>query len=127
ITDRFQNTDVADIYAAGDVTGQRALTPVAIPAARQLVLRVSGDDPQPHLDYNCIPAVMFSHPPVGSVGYTEQEAMRLFGSEHIRVYETMFTGLYYSMTARKKSTTIKLITRLPEEKIVGLHMIGDGV
>jgi glutathione reductase (NADPH) len=74
ITDGFQNTNVAGVYAIGDVTGRTALTPVAIAAGRRLSDRLFGGKPERHLDYNMIPTVIFTHPPIGTVGASEAEA-----------------------------------------------------
>ena len=67
-TDHRQDTNVAGIHAIGDVTGRSELTPVAIAAGRRLADRLFGGEPERHLDYRLIPTVVFSHPPIGTVG-----------------------------------------------------------
>jgi len=125
ITDRFQDTSVAGIHAVGDVTGRTALTPVAIAAGRSLSDRLFGGQPEAALDYDNIPSVVFSHPPIGTVGLTEEEARAEYGDD-IKVYSARFTNMYYAVLEHKLPTAVKLITRGPEERIVGCHVIGDG-
>jgi len=72
--DEWQKTNVDHIFALGDVTGQAALTPVAIAAGRRLADRLYGGMQDRRLDYSMIPTVVFTHPPIGTVGLTEQEA-----------------------------------------------------
>jgi glutathione reductase (NADPH) len=124
-TDAFQNTNVAGVYAIGDVTGRAALTPVAIAAGRRLSDRLFGDKPDRRLDYEMIPSVVFTHPPIGSVGLSESEARARYGDD-IKVYVAEFTPMYHAMTTRKTRTDIKLVCTGPEEKIVGCHLIGLG-
>ena len=79
-TDEWQNTAVSGLYAVGDVIGRQALTPVAIAAARRLSDRLFGGQNQAKLDYENVPTVVFSHPPIGTVGLTEDEATTLWGT-----------------------------------------------
>ncbi len=125
ITDDYQNTNTPQVYAVGDVTGKKALTPVAIAASRKLADRIFGGQIDAYLDYNDIPTVIFSHPPVGTVGLTEDEAVRSYGYDQIRVYEHRFTNLYYGLTQRKPPTTVKLIVLGDNERIVGCHAVGE--
>jgi len=107
----------------GDVTGQRQLTPVAIAAGRKLCDRVFGGKPESKLDYDNIPSVVFSHPPVGSVGLTEEAARATFG-DSVKCYTSTFRNLYYSVTAKRPVTAVKLVTAGATEKVVGIHVIG---
>ncbi|MCF6324702.1 MAG: glutathione-disulfide reductase [Gammaproteobacteria bacterium] len=123
--DEFQNSAVKGIYAIGDVTGQAALTPVAIAAGRKLADRLFGGKPDARLDESNIPSVVFSHPPIGTVGMTEDDAREQFGDD-VKVYQSRFVPMYYAMTARKPRSAMKLVTIGATEKIVGCHIIGDG-
>ena len=67
---QFQNA-AANMYALGDVCGKFELTPVAIAAGRALAHRLFGNQPNSRLVYENIPTVVFSHPPMGTVGMTE--------------------------------------------------------
>ncbi len=123
--DDYQRTNVEHIHAIGDVTGREALTPVAIAAGRRLADRLYGRMADRRLEYRWIPTVIFSHPPLGTVGMTEDDARREYG-EHVNVYESRFTAMYYALGDEKQRSTMKMITAGPEERVVGLHIIGDG-
>ncbi len=121
--DAFQNSNIPGIYAIGDVTGQLQLTPVAIATGRHLADRLFGNQPDSRLDTENIPTVVFSHPPIGSIGLTEDEAHKIHG-DAVKIYQTNFTPLLHAMTTHKTSSAIKLITVGVEEKVVGCHIIG---
>ena len=123
--DKFQQTNVAHVFALGDVTGAMALTPVAIAAGRRLADRLFGGMEGRHLDYSNVPTVIFSHPPMGTVGLSETAARAEHG-DGVRVYTSAFTAMYYALGEKKQRTVMKLITKGPEEKVVGCHVIGDG-
>jgi len=124
IADEYQNTSVEGIYALGDIIGHHELTPVAIAAGRRLANRLYGGDATCKLDYSFVPTVVFSHPTIGTVGYTEEDARAKFGTENIKVYSTKFTNMYYGVLTRKSKTAMKLVCLLPTEKVIGLHTIG---
>ena len=124
-TDRFQNTRVQGVYAIGDVTGRAQLTPVAIAAGRRLGDRLFGGMKDRYLPYENIATVVFSHPPIGTVGLTESQAREQHG-EAVKVYQTRFTAMYNAFTERKQKTAMKLVTVGAQEKVVGCHVIGPG-
>ncbi len=124
--DDYQATNVPHIFALGDVTGRVALTPVAVAAGRRLADRLYGGMPGRRLDYRNIATVVFAHPPVGTIGMTEEDAREHYG-DHVRIYESQFTPMYYALGEKKPQTRMKLVTAGPEEKVVGCHVIGDGV
>lgn len=124
-TDDFQNTNVAGVYAVGDVTGRAALTPVAIGAARRLADRLFDKQTERKLDYANIPTVVFSHPPIGTVGLSEDEAREQHG-DAVKVYSTRFTPMYHALTEHKTQTAMKLVCVGAQEKVVGIHIIGLG-
>lgn len=123
--DEYQRTNVDHISALGDVTGREALTPVAIAAGRRLADRLYDGMTDRHLDYSNIPTVIFSHPPIGTIGITEAEARSRHGDD-VRVYESRFTPMFYALGERKEKATMKLVTVGKDERIVGCHVIGDG-
>ena len=125
IADEFQDTNVPGIHAIGDVTGRAALTPVAIAAGRRLSDRLWGGQTDRRLDYNTIATVVFTHPPIGTVGLTESEARARHG-DAVKVYVAEFSPLYHALTARKTRTDMKLVCVGPQQKIVGCHIIGTG-
>lgn len=124
-TDKFQQTNVENIFALGDVTGRAALTPVAIAAGRRLADRLYGGMDGRHLEYDLIPTVIFSHPTIGTIGLTEDEAREEFGDD-VKVYTSGFTGMYYALGDRKQRSVMKLITAGADERVVGCHVIGEG-
>ncbi|MCP4323806.1 MAG: glutathione-disulfide reductase [Alteromonadales bacterium] len=126
-TDKYQNTNVEGIYAVGDNTGRAQLTPVAVAAGRRLCERLFNNKPDLHLDYSGIATVVFSHPVIGTVGLTEEEAISEYGEENITAYNSQFTALYQAITEdHRDPTRMKLICAGKDEKVVGLHSIGFG-
>jgi glutathione reductase (NADPH) len=123
--DDYQQSNVEHVFAIGDVTGRDALTPVAIAAGRRLADRLYGGMTGRRLDYELIPTVIFSHPPIGTVGLTEAEARARHG-DSIRVYESRFTGMYYALGEDKERSSMKLVVEGKEERILGCHVIGEG-
>ena len=125
VVDEWQATSVPGVYAIGDVTGTAELTPVAVAAGRRLSDRLFGGQPDRKLDYRDIPTVIFTHPPIGTVGLTEAEARAQHG-EAVKVYTSGFVPMYHALTTRKPRAQMKLIVVGSEERIVGLHVIGPG-
>ncbi|KNC11147.1 glutathione reductase [Klebsiella sp. RIT-PI-d] len=124
--DKYQNTSVEGIYAVGDVTGAIELTPVAVAAGRRLSERLFNNKPNEHLDYNNVPTVVFSHPPIGTVGLSEEKAREEYG-DAVKVYKSSFTAMYTAVTSHRQPCRMKLVCVGPEEKIVGIHGIGYGM
>jgi glutathione reductase (NADPH) len=116
---------VPGLYAIGDVTGRLLLTPVAIAAGRRLSDRLFGGQADRHLDYSNVATVVFGHPPVGTVGFSELEARACFG-DAVQVFTSEFVPLYHAFTKRRPRVRMKLVTVGPEQKIVGLHVVGEG-
>jgi len=129
IVDKYQNTNVENIYAIGDVCDRGfELTPVAIASGRRLSDRVFGGKNDAHLEYDNIPSVVFAHPEVGSIGLSEPQARAKYG-DSVKVYSTSFTAMYYAMFDRqedKPPTAYKIVCEGPNERVVGLHIVGAG-
>lgn len=129
--DEYQQTANPKIYSLGDVVGKVELTPVAIAAGRKLSNRLfSGQDAfaKDKLDYSNIPSVVFSHPEAGSIGLTTAQAKEKYGEENLKIYNSKFTGMFYAMMdldEQKSPNAYRLICAGPEEKVVGLHIVGD--
>ena len=123
--DEYQNTNIDNIYAIGDVTGKATLTPVAIAAGRKLAQRLFAGKTDSKLDYSNIPSVVFSHPPVATIGLTEPQAREQYGDQVI-IYQTKFTGMYHAMTEHKTKTAMKLVCIGADEKVIGCHIVGTG-
>ncbi|HXS19553.1 MAG TPA: glutathione-disulfide reductase, partial [Polyangiaceae bacterium] len=124
-TNEWEETAQANIYAIGDVTKKRELTPVAIAAARRLADRLFAGQVDAKLNYDNIASVVFSHPPLGTVGLSEEEARERFG-DAVRIYSTNFVDSYHAITQRRPRTFMKLIVVGQEERIVGIHVLGRG-
>ena len=125
--DEYQNTVVDGIYALGDVTGEKELTPVAIKAGRTLSERLFNGKTSAKMDYTTIPTVVFSHPAIGTVGLTEDQAIKEYGQDNIKVYKSSFSSMYSAVTNHRQESRFKLITAGADEKVVGLHGLGYGV
>ena len=125
--DEYQNTTTSGIYALGDVSGEKELTPVAIKAGRTLAERLFNGKTDAKMDYELIPTVVFSHPAIGSIGLTQEQAEAKYGVENIKVYQSTFAGMYSAITVHRQMTKLKLITLGEEEKVIGLHGIGGGI
>jgi glutathione reductase (NADPH) len=122
--DGYQNTTADGVYALGDVGGQAELTPVAIAAGRRLADRVFGGRKDRRLSYELIPTVLFSHPPVGTVGLSESAARARYGDDAVRVYTSRFTPMFYALSDHKPRTVMKLVVTGDEERVVGCHIAG---
>ncbi|WP_260923004.1 glutathione-disulfide reductase [Novosphingobium sp. 9] len=114
-------TNIASIYAVGDVTNRVQLTPVAIREGQAFADRVFGDKPS-KVDYSCIPAAVFSHPPIASVGLTEAQANEQLGS--VAVYTSDFRPMKNALVQRNERALYKMICDGETGRVVGLHAIG---
>jgi len=127
VADEYQNTNLPNFYALGDVCGKALLTPVAVAAGRHLAHRLFNNETERKLDYDNIATVVFSHPTIGTVGLSEKEARSKYGDDKIKTYESKFVNMFYSVgDQHKPKTAMKLVCLLPEERVVGLHIIGLG-
>ena len=123
-TDEFENTTASNVYALGDINGKIELTPVAVKAGRQLSERLFGGKPEAKMDYELVPTVMFSHPPIGTIGLTEQQALTQYGADNVKVYNSSFAAIYTAVTQHRQLTKMKIVCAGDDEKVVGLHGIG---
>lgn len=123
VVDDWQDCNREGVHAVGDVTGRVPLTPVAIAAGRRLADRLFNGQRERKLDYGNIASVVFSHPPIGTVGLGEEAARKEHGAA-IKVYTTRFKALYYGLLDHKHETAMKLVCAGPDEKVVGVHVIG---
>jgi len=116
-------TAVPNVFAVGDVTGRAALTPVAIQAGRLLADRIFGGKTAV-MSYRNVPTAVFTDPPIGSVGLTEEEALDNYGADGIRVYKARFRPMLHSLTGRDSFTLVKLVVKGDDERVLGCHLIG---
>ena len=76
------------------------------------------------MDYSLVPTVVFSHPPIGTIGLTEQEAISQYGEENVKVYKSSFAAMYTAVTQHRQACNMMLVCAGDDEKVVGLHGIG---
>lgn len=126
LVDDWQDSSIGGIHAVGDVTGRKALTPVAVAAGRRLADRLFGGEAEAHLDYDNIPSVVFAEPPLGMVGLTEQLARESHGAA-VRVYRSRFTPMQWALAGRQQRSMMKLVCVGDDERVVGIHALGPGV
>lgn len=127
IVDDYQNTTATGIYAVGDIIGKIDLTPVAVAAGRQLSERLFNHKTDAKLNYDNVATVIFSHPPIGTIGLSEQAAIEKYGKDNIKVYLSNFTSMFTAVTNYRQPCRMKLICLGEEQKVIGLHGIGYGV
>ena len=125
VVDGYQNSSARGVYAVGDACDRGyELTPVAIAAGRRLADRLFGGEPRARLDYADISTVVFSHPPIGTVGLTEPAARARYGD--VAVKESRFPSMAFALNGAgaRVTTALKLVLAGPEERVVGLHLVG---
>ena len=124
VNDHYQ-TSVPHIYAVGDVTARIQLTPVALGEAMVVVDHLLGAAPGKaprSMNYDFIPTAVFTHPNIGTVGFTEAEARARFGA--VRVFKSEFRALKHTLSGSSERTFMKLLVDEASDRVVGLHMVG---
>ncbi|WP_312711522.1 FAD-dependent oxidoreductase, partial [Stenotrophomonas sp.] len=121
--DAWQTTAVPSVHAVGDIAGKVGLTPVAIAAARTLMDRLFGGQPQAKMDYENVASVVFSHPALGAVGLSEEEACARYGD--VRVYRSNFRPMLQALADGTQRSLFKLVCVGEEERVVGVHLLGE--
>jgi glutathione reductase (NADPH) len=124
VNDNYQ-TSVPHIYAVGDVTARVQLTPVALGEAMVVVDHLLGAAPGKaprSMSYDFIPTAVFTHPNIGTVGFTEAEARERFGA--VRVFKSEFKALMHTLSGSSERTFMKLLVDEASDRVVGLHMVG---
>ncbi len=119
--DRFSRTNVASIFALGDLTDRVQLTPVAIGEAMALSRTLFLGEPTP-MDHSNIPSAVFSQPPVASVGLTEAQAREQLGA--LDIYRSTFKPMRHTLSGNDEKTMMKLVVERASQKVVGVHMVG---
>ncbi len=124
VVDAANATNIDSVYAVGDVTTDPALTPVAIAAARRLMDRLYAGATA-LLDRKDIPTVVFSHPPLASVGLTEEDARAEHG-DAVRAYRAGFRPMLHGLADSPQRSLFKLVCVGDERRVVGIHLLGEG-
>ena len=119
VDDNFK-TSVDSIYALGDVIDRVQLTPVALAEGMAVAHTLFGDKPT-LVDYDNIPTAVFSTPPVGTVGLTEEQARR---DHDVDIYMSHFRPMKYTLSGREERTMMKMIVDRKTDRVLGCHMVG---
>ncbi len=121
VVDENYATSLPSVYALGDVTARLQLTPVALAEAMVLVDHLFGDRTR-QMGYEFIPTAVFTHPNVGTVGYTESQARDKFGK--VTVYMSDFKPLRHTLSGSTERVFMKMVVASATDRVVGLHMVG---
>ena len=121
IVDEWQRSSVPNIYAIGDVTDRINLTPVAIAEGRAIAETLYNDNPT-KMDHANVPSAVFSQPPIGAVGLSEEHARREYGE--VDVYIARFKPMKNTLSGREERTLMKLVVDARSDRVLGCHMLG---
>jgi glutathione reductase (NADPH) len=121
VVDEYSSTNVPSIHAIGDVSDRIALTPVAIHEGICLANTLFNDTPMKP-DHEDVASAVFSQPPVGSCGVTEEAAREKYAE--VDIYRSSFRALKHTLTAGDERTLMKLIVDRASDRVVGLHVVG---
>ena len=119
VDDHFK-TNVDSIYALGDVIDRVQLTPVALAEGMAVAHTLFGGKPTT-VDYADIPTAVFSTPPVGTVGLTEDEARK---NHDVVIFQSHFRPMKYTLSGRDERTMMKMIVDKKTDRVLGCHMVG---
>lgn len=117
-------TNVPSIHAVGDVVDRMALTPVALAEGTVVAHHLFGQGGKSAPDYELVPTAVFSHPQVGTVGLSEEVARERFGA--VQIFESRFRPLSNRMGAEPENIFLKLIVSKADQRVRGVHMVGEG-
>ena len=121
IVDQWSRSSVPSIYAVGDVTDRINLTPVALMEGHALADTLFGGKPRP-VDHDNVPSAVFSQPPVGTVGLSEERAREK--GFVVDIYRSSFTPMKFDLAGRKERTLMKLVVDRASDRVLGAHMVG---
>lgn len=121
----YCETSRTGVFALGDVIGEVELTPTAIAAGRRLADRLYGgpEFANAKISYENVPTVVFSHPPIGTVGLTEKEAVEKYGEDNVRVYRSKFANLQYGIWDVEPDDKPKTTMKLGEPSVVDRRVL----
>jgi glutathione reductase (NADPH) len=123
--DEFFETQEPNHFALGDVIDKPQLTPVAVQSGRRLVRQIYEDKQEHKVSFDFIPTAIFTHPPLSTIGMSSEKAKE----EGIETEEffSKFTPMLYNFSSSAPETFIKLVCEKQSQKVLGLHMVGEGV
>lgn len=114
-------TNIPTIYAVGDVTNRMQLTPIAIREGHAFADSVFGNKPRT-VNYDHVPTAVFSNPPIATVGMTETEARAHY--DDVKIYKSDFRAMKNVLADRNERALYKMVVSGPDERVIGLHLIG---
>jgi glutathione reductase (NADPH) len=123
VVDEFSRSSVDNIYAVGDVTDRKNLTPVAIHDANAFAETLFNNTPT-KVDYGTIPTAVFSQPEIGTVGLSEEKAREMHGAGAVDIYKISFRPLRSMISGRDERTLMKLVVDMKTDKVLGVHVLG---
>jgi dihydrolipoamide dehydrogenase len=123
-TDSFYRTNVEGVYAIGDVISTPALAHVASSEAIVCVEKIAGLDVEP-IDYNCIPSCIYTTPEIASIGMTEKQATE--AGFTVKTGKFPYSASGKAAAAGHREGFVKLVFDEKTDKLLGAHLIGDGV
>ncbi|MCZ2497177.1 glutathione-disulfide reductase [Xylophilus sp. Kf1] len=121
--DADYRSSVPSIHAIGDISSSKQLTPVALAEAMALVDHLFGDGKR-KVDYEMVPTAVFTHPNIGTVGRTEEQARKDLGSDDVEIYRADFKSLRHMLSGSDERSFVKLVVQKSTDRVVGLHMVG---
>ena len=122
--DSHFTTHVPSIHAVGDVIDRMALTPVALAEGTVVAHHLFGQGGKSAPDYELVPTAVFSHPQVGTVGLSEEVARQRFGA--VQIFQSSFRPLSNRMGGEPENVFLKLIVSKADQRVRGVHMVGEG-
>ncbi len=121
VNDNYQ-TNVKHIYALGDIANKYNLTPVAIKEGHVLADQLFGNKPEAKVNYENIATAVFSHPPLATVGLSEEEARAK--NYEVRIFKSAFTPMKHKLSGRNEKSVMKLVIDQKTDRVLGMHMMG---
>lgn len=119
--DAYSRTNIDNIWAIGDVTNRVQLTPVAIHEAMCFIETAFKDNPT-RPDHDTIATAVFSQPEIGTVGLSEDEAVKHF--EEVEIYRATFRPMRHTLSGRQEKMLMKLVVDAKSRKVLGAHILG---
>jgi glutathione reductase (NADPH) len=120
VVDTESRSNVSTIWAVGDVTDRVNLTPVAIAEARAFADTEFDNDPK-RVDHRVVASAVFTDPPIGTVGLSEQQAA-LRGP--VDIYAADFRPMKTAFVGGTQRTFMKLVVDGLDQRVLGVQMIG---
>ncbi|WP_342651204.1 glutathione-disulfide reductase [Pseudomonas sp. REB1044] len=121
VDDHYRTTE-ASIFALGDVIGRVQLTPVALAEGMAVARHLFKPEQYRAVDYQNIPTAVFSQPPIGTVGLTEEQALQ--AGHKVQIFESRFRAMKLTLTDVQEKTLMKLVVDADTDKVLGCHMVG---